>query len=240
MSNEADSSPEQPWRNFYGRRHGKKLRPGHAGLIETRLAELAPPGVHWADNPERRAMDLGALFPRKRAVWLEIGFGGGEHMLATAQRYPDVGIIGAEPFINGVAKLLAAVDKAGVDNVSITDADARDVMDVLPEASIDRAFVLYPDPWPKTRHHKRRFINPPQLDMLARVMRPGARLHVATDIEDYVRHSLEAVHRDPRFAWTAEGPEDWRAPWNDWHRTRYETKAVREGRVPHYLIFERL
>lgn len=234
-----DREDGAPWRNFYGRRHGKKLRKGQAGLLETRLAELAPPGIGWAENPGREKLDLAALYPGKE-VWLEIGFGGGEHMLAQAQAYPNVQIIGAEPFINGVAKLLAAIERAGVDNLAVTDEDARNVMDVLPDGSISRAFLLYPDPWPKTRHHKRRFVNPEQTAQLARVMVPGAHLRIATDIEDYVRHSLEVLDRDPHFAWTANGPEDWRLAWPDWHRTRYEAKALREGRTPHYLTFERL
>ena len=245
MTSESNGPPRrnpdtgEPWRNFYGRRHGKKLRKGHAGLIENRLAELAPPGIDWDENPDRSPLDLAGLYPDAREIWLEIGFGGGEHMIATAQANPDVHIIGAEPFINGVAKLLAAIEKAGVTNLAVTDADARDLMDVLPTASISRAFLLYPDPWPKTRHHKRRFMNPPQLQQLARVMAPGARLHLATDIEDYVRHALEVVDRDENFDWLAERPVDWREPWAGWHRTRYEAKAVREGRRPHYLIFER-
>lgn len=229
-----------PWRNFYGRRHGKKLRKGQAGLVDTRLAELAPPGVGWRENPDRDFLDLLTLYPDAREVWLEIGFGGGEHMLAQAEATPDVQIIGAEPFINGVAKLLAAIERSGVTNVAVTDADARDVMDVLPDGSIARAFLLYPDPWPKTRHHKRRFMNPAQLTQLARVMAPGAELRVATDIEDYVRHSLEAVDRDPHFVWTAERPSDWREPWAGWPGTRYEAKALREGRRPHYLTFQRV
>ncbi len=227
-----------PWRNFYGRRRGKKLRAGQAGLIEHRLAELAPPGIGWDENPERRALDLSRLYPG-RAVWLEIGFGGGEHMLAQAAGNPGVQIIGAEPFINGVAKLLAAIERAGVDNVAVTDHDARDLMDVLPASSVGRAFLMYPDPWPKARHHKRRFINPEQLDQLARVMATGAELRVATDIEDYVRHTLEVFARDPRFDWTAERPADWREAWADWPGTRYEAKALREGRRPHYLTFRR-
>jgi tRNA (guanine-N7-)-methyltransferase len=237
------SGPERddgaPWRNFYGRRHGKKLRKGQAGLVETLLAELAPPGIGWEENPDRTPLELGLLYPGAREVWLEIGFGGGEHMLAQAQSNPDVQIIGAEPFINGVAKLLAAIERAGVDNLAVTDQDARHVMDVLPDASISRAFLLYPDPWPKARHHKRRFINPAQLDQLSRVLKPGAHLRVATDIEDYVRHTLEAMALDARFTWAAEGPSDWREPWSDWPSTRYEAKALREGRRPHYLTFER-
>ncbi|MEM7057859.1 MAG: tRNA (guanosine(46)-N7)-methyltransferase TrmB [Pseudomonadota bacterium] len=234
-----DRKDGAPWRNFYGRRRGKKLRNHQADLVDTRLAELAPPGVTWADNPGRDPIDLGALFPGKKEVWLEIGFGGGEHMLAQAQANPEIGIIGAEPFINGVAKLLAAIEQAGVSNVSVTDADARDVMDVLPAASIARVFLLYPDPWPKTRHHKRRFVNPAQLNQLAKVMAPGADLRIATDISDYVRHSLLILGQHPDFSWTAERPKDWREPWPDWPGTRYEAKALREGRKPHYLAFKR-
>lgn len=228
-----------PWRNFHGRRHGKKLREHQAGLLERKLGELAPPGIGWEENPARTPLDLAALYPEAREVWLEIGFGGGEHMLAQARANPDVRLIGAEPFVNGVAKLLAAIERSGVSNLAVTDEDARNVMDVLPDGSIARVFLNYPDPWPKTRHHKRRFVNPEQMDMLARVMAPGAALRVATDIADYVRHTLEVVTRDPRFEWTAEGPDDWREPWPDWPGTRYEAKALREGRTPHYLTFRR-
>lgn len=232
--------PDAPWRNFYGRRQGKKLRRGQAGLIATRLAELAPPGIGWDENPERRPIDLAACYPGKREIWLEIGFGGGEHMLAQARANPDIQIIGAEPFINGVAKLLAAIERSGVTNVSVTDADARDVMDVLPDGSIGRVFLLYPDPWPKTRHHKRRFVNPEQMDMLARVMASGAHLRVATDIADYVRHTLQVIDRDPRLEWLAARARDWREVWPDWPGTRYEAKALREGRRPYYLTFRRV
>ena len=229
-----------PWRNFYGRRRGKTLRRGQADLIGTRLAQLAPPGVGWDENPDRLPIDLAAFFPGKRATWLEIGFGAGEHAIAQAARYPDIGLIGCEPFVNGVAALLAKIEESEVSNLSVTSADGRDVMDVLPEGSIERVFLLYPDPWPKSRHHKRRFVNPAQLQMLARVMAPGAELRIATDIEDYVRHTLEAIDRRPEFEWLAERPGDWRTPWSDWPGTRYEAKALREGRKPHYLTFQRL
>lgn len=228
-----------PWRNFYGRRHGKRLRKGQAGLLETRLAELAPPGVGWDENPDRVPLDLSALYPGKREIWLEIGFGGGEHMLAQAQANPDVQIIGSEPYINGVAKLLAAIDRAGVSNLAVTDQDARNVMDVLPDGSVGRAFLLYPDPWPKTRHHKRRFVNPAQMEQLARVLAPGAVFRIATDIADYVRHSLVVLDAMPEFDWLAERPGDWREAWSDWPSTRYEAKALREGRPPHYLTYRR-
>ncbi|MEO1687196.1 MAG: tRNA (guanine(46)-N(7))-methyltransferase TrmB, partial [Pseudomonadota bacterium] len=168
-----------PWRNLHGRRHGKKLRAGQEEHLERTLPRVAVPGVSWDDNPERRAVDLGALFAEPREVWLEVGFGGGEHLLAQAQANPDVGLIGAEPFVNGVAVHLAAMERAGARNIRLHAGDARDLLDVLPGGSIARAFVLYPDPWPKTRHHKRRFIGPENLDALARILRPGAQLRVA-------------------------------------------------------------
>ncbi|SFC36179.1 tRNA (guanine(46)-N(7))-methyltransferase TrmB [Tropicimonas isoalkanivorans] len=226
-----------PWRNFYGRRHGKTLRPSQQTYLEEDLARLSPGPVGWDENPERRPLDLDALFGG-RDVWLEIGFGGGEHMVHQAELHRQVGIIGCEPFINGVAMLLGKIRAAEADNVAVHPGDARDLFDVLPDASIARAFLLYPDPWPKKRHHRRRFVTPEHLAPLARVMTPGAELRIATDIPDYVRQALEQVPRHG-FVWTAEGPEDWRRPWDDWVSTRYEQKALREGRVPHYLTFRR-
>ena len=228
------------WRNFYGRRHGKKLRPGQQRLLETRLDALALPGLGPGEAGERCLIDPAALFPDKSDLWLEIGFGGGEHMIHQALETPGIGMIGCEPYINGVAKLLAAIERSGADNLRIHARDARDLMDVLPDASVGRVFLLYPDPWPKRRHWKRRFIGPDNLAMLARVMRPGAELRLATDIADYVRHSLEQIRREPRFAWTAERPSDWRMPWPGWPGTRYEAKALAEGRTPHYLTFRRV
>lgn len=226
-------APARPHRNFYGRRHGKTLRPSQRGYLDEDLGALRPPGVTWEENPDRRPLDLAALFGA-RPVWLEIGFGGGEHMVAMARRYPEVGIIGAEPFINGVAMLLGRIRAAGVQNLAVHPGDARDLMDVLPDASIARAFLNYPDPWPKARHHRRRFVTPEHLAPLARVMAPGAEFRVATDIPDYVRQTLEEVPA-AGFTLVAEGPE----PWADWPSTRYEQKALREGRAPHYLTFRR-
>jgi tRNA (guanine-N7-)-methyltransferase len=228
-----------PWRNFYGRRHGKTLRKGQKALLETRLTELAPPGVSWAENPDRNPIDPGALFPGAREVWLEIGFGAGEHMLHMAAANPDIGIIGCEAYINGVAMLLSGIKRAGVANLAIHPGDARDLMDVLPAGSVGQVFLLYPDPWPKKRHYKRRFINPENLDQLARIMAAGSILRLATDIGDYVRHALELIDRDPRFTWLARGPADWRESWPGWSGTRYEAKALREGRTPQYLSFQR-
>jgi len=229
--------PERPHRNFYGRLKGKALKRSQKTYLEQDLADLSPGAVSWEDNPNREMLDLKTRFDGK-PVWLEIGFGGGEHLVHQATTNPDVGIIGAEPYINGVAMLLGKIRRAGVDNLAVHPGDARDLLDVLPDASIQRAFLLYPDPWPKTRHHRRRFVTPEHLDPLARVMQPGALLRVATDIEECVRQTLEEVPKSG-FEWLAEGPQDWRNPWSDWLSTRYEQKALREGRTPHYLTFRR-
>ena len=233
-----DSPADRPFRNFYGRTRGKTLKASQRVYLSEDLAPLSPGAVSWEENPDRIPLDLGARFGG-RPVWLEIGFGGGEHLVHQAASNPDVGIIGAEPFINGVAMLLGKIRAAGVSNLAVHPNDVRDLFDVLPEASIDRAFLLYPDPWPKKRHHRRRFVNPGYLQPLARVLRPGAIFRVATDIPDYVRQTLEEVPK-AGFEWLAESPEDWRKPWSDWISTRYEQKALREGRVPHYLTFRRL
>ncbi|KIN75796.1 tRNA (guanosine(46)-N7)-methyltransferase TrmB [Sulfitobacter mediterraneus] len=231
------TQPTRPRRNFYGRLKGKSLKKSQQGYIEQDLDGLSPGPVSWEDNPERTPLDLKGLFDGK-PVWLEIGFGGGEHLVHQAAQNPDVGIIGCEPYINGVAMLLGKIRRAGVGNLAIHPGDVRDMFDVLPPESIDRAFLLYPDPWPKARHHRRRFVTPEHLEPLARVLKPGAMFRVATDIEDYVRQTLEQV---PQFGfeWLAEGPEDWRQPWEDWLSTRYERKALREGRTPHYLTFRK-
>ena len=226
-----------PWRNFYGRFKGKPLKPAQAAWLREDLDRLSPGPVGWDENPDRKPLDLAALFGG-REVWLEVGFGGGEHLVHQAQANPQVGMVGCEPFINGVAMLLGKIRKAGVDNIRVHPGDVRDLFDVLPDASIARAFVLYPDPWPKARHHRRRFVTPEHLAPLARVLKPGAEFRVATDIPDYVRQTLEQVPRHG-FDWLAARPDDWRTPWDDWLSTRYEHKALREGRVPHYLTFRR-
>jgi tRNA (guanine-N7-)-methyltransferase len=226
-----------PWRNFYGRRHGKALRKSQRAYLDEDLARLSPGPVGWAENPDRRPLDLRALFG-ERPVWLEIGFGGGEHMVHQATQNPGTGIIGCEPFINGVAMLLGRIREAGVETIRIHPGDARDLFDVLPEAAIARVFLLYPDPWPKKKHHRRRFVTPEHLSPLVRVMAPGAELRIATDIPDYVRQALEEVPK-AGLDWLAERPEDWRRPWPDWLSTRYEQKALREGRTPHYLTFRK-
>lgn len=226
-----------PWRNFYGRFKGHTLRGSQQVYLEEDLAEVSLKGVDWETNPDRTHLDLKGLFGGK-PLWLEIGFGGGEHAVHQAAQNPDVGLIGAEPYINGVAMLLGKIREADVPNLRIHAGDVRDVFDVLPDGSVSKAFLNYPDPWPKKRHHRRRFVTPEHLEALAKVMHAGAELRVATDIEDYVRQTLEEVPR-AGFEWTAESKADWQQPWSDWISTRYEQKALREGRTPHYLTFIR-
>ncbi len=241
-ANPSDPRPAKPeaapWRNFYGRRRGKTLRDSQQTYLAEDLADLSPGPVDWDANPDRRPLDLAGLFG-DRPVWLEIGFGGGEHLVHQAARNPDVGLIGCEPFINGVAMLLGKVRAAGVGNLRIHPGDVRDLFDVLPPASVARAFLLYPDPWPKARHHRRRFVTPQYLAPLARVLAPGAEFRVATDIPDYVRQTLEEIGAREDFETVAATPDVWHRPWDDWLSTRYEQKALREGRVPHYLTFRR-
>lgn len=227
----------RPHRNFYGRLKGKHLKQSQEGYLEEDLDSLSPGAVDWDVNPDRTPLDLKGLFNGSPA-WLEIGFGGGEHLVHQCQSNPDVGIIGCEPYINGVGMLLGKVRRAEVSNLAVYPGDVRDMFDVLPDDAIDKAFLLYPDPWPKSRHHRRRFVTAEHLEPLARVLKSGAEFRVATDIPDYVRQTMEQVPKHG-FEWTAEGPNDWRLPWNDWISTRYEQKALREGRTPHYMTFIR-
>lgn len=226
-------------RKFHGRRRGKALRSSQARLMAELLPRLTIPGVGPPHDAERRAVDPAALFGEGRPLWLEIGFGGGEHLAREAAARPEVGFIGCEPFVNGVAMLLPRVAALGLGNVRVHPGDARDLIDLLPDASLARVFLLYPDPWPKTRHRERRFMNAANLRALARVMAAGAELRLATDVEDYVRHAVRAAGEAGGFA--LEGAaQDWTAAWPGWEATRYETKALREGRAPRYLTFRRV
>jgi tRNA (guanine-N7-)-methyltransferase len=205
---------------LYGRRKGPKLSAHQAGLRRTLLPRLAFDGT----------------FPEGE-LWLEIGFGAGEHLIWQAEHHPNVGLIGAEPYEGGVAKLLAKLDAAPLANIRIHEGDAREVIAALPEARLGRAFILFPDPWPKTRHHKRRFVQTETLDALARVMKPGAELRFASDDAGYLAWALERLVAHPAFAWTAERMADWTARPAGWPPTRYEAKALHGP--PTYLRFVR-
>ena len=194
--------------------------------------------VDPAGAAPRDARDL--FQPRVSAVWLEIGFGGAEHLVWQAKAHPDVGLIGCEPFEDGVVKALTAIDEGGLCNVRLLGDDVRPLLRWLPEASLSRVFILFPDPWPKKRHQKRRLFSPDLLRLLGRVMASGAELRLATDIGDYARTALLAVAGTSEFRWTAERPSDWRARPDDWPGTRYEAKAGREGRRCYLFRFIRV
>jgi len=226
---------------FHGRRHGRRLRAGQKAL----LTELLP-RLRVALPAEGRALDPAALFAgpaagagKPRDIWLEIGFGGGEHLAWQAARRPDVGFLGAEYFVNGIASLLRHLRDAGLDNARIYEGDARALLARLPAESLGRAFILFPDPWPKARHHKRRIVRRDTLDALARALRDGVELRLATDDMDHARWMLERLLRHPDFEWLAERAADWRRRPADWPETRYEAKAVAAGRQPLYLRFRR-
>jgi len=213
----------------YGRIKTRTLKPRQAVLVDELLPRLGVP-----DGP----FDPKTLAPQAREVWLEIGFGGGEHLAAQAARNPDLLVIGVEPFLNGVASALRHVDEAGLANVRIVQGDARDIVSRLPDASLSRVFILFPDPWPKTRHHKRRIMQPDFITDLGRAARAGARLGFATDWRDYAAWTLERMAGRTDWAWTAESAAHWRNPPPDHVTTRYEQKALGDT-APIFLNFVR-
>jgi tRNA (guanine-N7-)-methyltransferase len=220
---------------FYGRRKGKALRKGRAGALDHVL-----PRVRLALPPAGETLAAAGLFPApKTDLWLEIGFGGGEHLAHQAETHPGVGFIGCEPFVNGVASLCAAIETRGLTNLRLLHDDARKLLPALPEAGLGRVFVLFPDPWPKKRHAPRRFIQTETLDRLAFALRDGGELRLASDDPTVLRWMLEKTWRHPAFRWLARSPADWRERPADAVPTRYEEKALRQGRRPVFLRFVR-
>jgi len=218
---------------LYGRRQDKPLKPRQVRAMATLLPRLRTP------DPAAGPLNFKALFPQAEETWLEIGFGAGEHLAWQATRHPRAGLVGAEPFINGVAKLLLRVEQDGLENVRVHFGDARPLLEATPAGALSKVFVLHPDPWPKKRHWKRRIISPWFFQEAARVLRPGGELRVASDIADYVCWTLMHARAAIDFEWTARTAADWKERPADWPETRYEAKARREGRTPAYLIFRR-
>ena len=221
-------------RAFFGRRSGKRLHKGQDRLFKELLPQLQielPQGT----------LDPAALFPiPPRRMVIENGYGGGEHLARQARQNPEIGFIGCEVFSGGIAKLVQQIDEEGLGNVRLYTDDALKLLQKLPDASLDGAYLLYPDPWPKTRHHKRRFISPLTLDELARTLKPGATFRFATDIEDYANWTLAHIVRSPDFVFAPERPGIWHEPYPGWEPTRYEEKARLEGRaISFYLEFRR-
>ena len=235
---------------FYGRRKGKKLKPSREVLLECFLPKVRLNGVSGRKN-----VDPLSCFPFSvRSIWLEIGFGGGEHIAQQSLLHPDIGFIGAEVFLNGITSLLThltgtqrrgdvdenvSLAQGRVDNVRVYDNDARDILPCFKNGSFERIYVLFPDPWPKKRHADRRFIGPKNLPVLARLLRSGGELRIASDDMNYIRWSLQHLMDSADFEWTAQSAEDWRKPPADWIGTRYEQKALAKGKKPVYLIFKR-
>ena len=219
----------------FGRRKGHRLRPAQQRLIDTVLPGLRVPVKPLA------AADLRALFAVSGGdVALEIGFGAAEHLLWQAARQPHTGFIGCEPYLNGVAKAVAGIEQQGLANIRLYDGDARDILPLLPSGSLSSIYLLFPDPWPKKRHNKRRFVSDETVQEFARLLRPGGFFRFASDIADYVSWTLTHLQRAPDFEWCASTASDWRHRPQDWPATRYEEKAIAAGRKPAYLTFRRI
>jgi tRNA (guanine-N7-)-methyltransferase len=220
-------------RQIYGRRQGHRLRPGRQRLLAERLPQLR------LSLPETGKLEPTQLIPGRERLWLEIGFGGGEHLAAQAAAHPEVGMVGCEPYLAGVARLLATAEREGLDNLRVVVDDAKLLLAALPDACLERIFVLFPDPWPKTRHHKRRIVKPATAAEFARVLTPAGELRLATDDMNYARAMLLALAGRPELVWQAERPGDWRQRPADWPATRYEQKALAAGRPCIYLRYRR-
>jgi tRNA (guanine-N7-)-methyltransferase len=220
---------------FFGRRRGKTIRPLQAAAMADGLSR------YRLDLAEPAPSDIKTLFPAEIAdVRLEIGFGGGEHLLHEAKSHPDTGFIGVEPFVNSMAKMMTALGEKPLANLRVHDDDATRLLDWLPAASLSGIDLLYPDPWPKKKHWKRRFVSPVNLDRFARVLKSGGKFRFASDIDTYVNWTLLHCGAHGAFEWQANDAVDWRLPYEGWPGTRYEAKALREGRTPAYLTFRRV
>ena len=230
-----DRTAKDGIRHLWGRLSGRPLKPKMARMMTDVLPELA------CVPDEEGRVDLEALFgERPERLWLEVGIGAGEHLAWQGETNPDVRLIGAEFFLNGVASAVRHLHDQNLSNVRIMHGDGRVLVEGVPEGSVERAFVLHPDPWPKKRHWERRIIQPSMMDALARAIRPGGELRLATDHADYQPWMTRIALAHPKFRWTARTADDWRRRAADWPQTRYEAKAVREGRKPLYLTLERL
>jgi len=213
----------------FGRAKGKPLSPAQATLMEVVFPFIdVGSAVKAGENP---------FAGTKGPLWLEIGFGGAEHLLWQAENTPDVTLLGVEPFLNGVSKAVKGIHDMGLNNIRLHRGDARDVLDLLPDEVLERVFVLFPDPWPKVRHHKRRIINMKFLDDLYRVIKPGGTFRFGSDIIHYVDWTLTRIKRHGGFDWPVQEQKDWRVRPEDWPSTRYLEKAIREGRSGHFFEF---
>ena len=224
--------PVYKFQPSFGRRKSRRIEGERAELMEHLF-----PTLHITPPKDSSKINLNTYFDTTKEIWLEIGFGAGEHLASQATNNPDIGFIGCEPFIDGVAKLLVTIDEQKLNNIKLFDDDARILLDALPDSCLSRIFVLFPDPWRKPRHYKRRIINPETLDMFARIMKKGGTLRLATDHQNYAEWMLEHMMADKRFEWQASEPRDWHTLPDDWVVTRYNEKANEEGRTPYIFNF---
>ena len=230
---------------FYGRMRGRNISDRRLNLLDELLPAIAVPSIADDYSSTAEPLNIQGLFPDNngefngKPIWMEIGFGGGEHLADQAIMHPDINMIGCEPFINGVANVLSIIDQKEINNVRLWQYDARPLLDRMDDACLDRMFILFNDPWPKKRHHERRFI-PANLDRVARVMKPGSELRLAHDHMEYLGWMLHHTMNHPAFEWNAESANDWRIRPDDWPATRYEQKALRQGRKSLYLSFTRV
>ncbi|HEY2210977.1 MAG TPA: tRNA (guanosine(46)-N7)-methyltransferase TrmB [Bradyrhizobium sp.] len=230
-----DGVAAHPHGSFFGRRKGHKLRSHQAHLIEHLLPRLS------LDIGGPSPPDLADLFdPPADDFRLEIGFGGGEHLIAEAHAFPNVGFIGCEPYVNGMAKILTQIEAHAIGNIRLFAGDATELLAWVPKRSLSRIDLIHPDPWPKRRHWKRRFVQDATVAAMARVLKPHGEFRFVSDIDDYCAWTLAHLARSPDFVWTAEQASDWRLPWADYTMTRYGRKAEREGRNAAYLRFRRM
>ena len=231
----SEDGAAHPHGSFFGRRKGHRLRAHQADLIEHLLPRLA------LELGALHPPDLAGLFdPPADEVRLEIGFGGGEHLIAEAQAFPDTGFIGCEPYVNGMAKILAQIEAHNIGNIRLFAGDAAELLAWAPQHSLARIDLIHPDPWPKRRHWKRRFVQDATIGAMARVLKTDGEFRFVSDIADYGAWTLAHLLRFPDFAWTAERADDWRRPWTGYTMTRYGRKAEREGRHAAYLRFRKI
>ena len=224
-------------RNFYGRFRGPPLTKKQEYLLKVELPKFIIDSVTVTDNSERQVLNL-TKYIKSKPLWLEIGFGSGEHLINQAQLHPSIVFFGCEPYINGVASLLAKIKEKRINNIFIYPGDVRNLFDVLPSNSIDRVFLLYPDPWPKKRHNRRRFVNPEYLIPLCRVMKVAAQFRIATDVKEYCNHAVQEVLKLD-FILREQNQNDFSSPWEDWFPTRYEKKAQKNNKTSYYMTFQK-
>ncbi|MEG3182048.1 tRNA (guanine(46)-N(7))-methyltransferase TrmB [Sphingomonas sp. LT1P40] len=219
-------------RRLYGRSKGHKLRTGQAALVEELLPQV--------EVPETGPLDAQTLFGDDRPLEVEIGFGAGEHLAGQAAMRPDTGFIGCEPFLNGVVGALGHIRDSALDNVRLYMGDALDVVERLPDVSLDRLYLLHPDPWRKVRHAKRRMVNHGPLDLIAAKLKPGAEFRLGTDDPTYCRWSMMVMNQRRDFEWLAQTATDFLTRPDDWPETRYERKARRQGHEVWYFRYLRV